>query len=592
MTWPLIERELRTAWRKRRLHHTLVWGTVACAVVTALFLLFSESGKVWGRGLNLLLFFAGLFIISQVPNYTVGIFTEERRNQTLGLLFLCGIGSTELFVSKTLGSALVSFNRLLLLYPFLAISFLSGGLSIDQFVATAVSLPVLLFFVISVCTLGSVLCQEESTAMFVASAIGVALCATTPLIYLLSRFSSGTAIITPQLLVLSPARPAYLAFRQLSGGTMAEFWNATAISMFWSVLMLLIAGFVLSRVWQDKPDTTIRGSFPARLRDLLHGDATWRRKLLERWRDINPFVWLAMRDRWLVTLAWIVLVTMMLVWVLACLFWPGTWLSPVNMFLTAILSNFALRWISVFAAAQTIGDHRRSGGLELLLTTPLNHLDIVRGQLVALREQFRPLAISVICFELVLLVVGILTRHWTVHSLLVYLIIWSALIWLTSSFAGAFRNSLPVFWDSLVCGRPTYVALKMSGLSLSPAWIVYFIFISQSALRGFTSSGTNSFPAGSVAEFVLCCVGVIVLLLVQLARRTKVEGIENRLAFDMRAVAGKPPPEPSDPRYKHWKSGEHFPEMFSDMLVKRVLRQMEKEKRRTTSSTTATERSN
>ena len=587
MTWPLIERELRTAWRKRRLHHTLIWGTAACAGLTALFLLFSEDSRTWGRSLNLLLFFAGLFIISRVPSYTVGIFTEERRNQTLGLLFLCGINSVELFVSKTLGSALVSFNRLLLLYPFLAVSFLSGGLSVEQFVATAVSLPVLLFFVISVCTLASVLCQEESTAMFVASAVGLALCVTTPLIHLLSRLSGGSNAFIQQLLALSPARPAYLAFKQLSGGTMVEFWKAATISILWSGLMLLLAGFVLNRVWKDKSDTIVRGSWRARLRDWLHGDAAWRRKLFERWEAINPFVWLAMRDRWLVTLAWMVVGTVLLVWMLACLLWPRTWLSPSSMFLTALFLNYSFNWIAVLAAAKTIGDNRSSGGLELLLTTPLNHLDIVRGQLVALREQLRPVAFCVLGFELILLVVGILTRDWTPRSLVIYLIIWFALICWTVSFTRPLRDILPVFWDSLVCGRPAYVALKKSGLSPSPLWLVYFVFVSGSALRGFTAAGITAFPTGSLFEFVLCGIVALVLVSTVSIRRKTWEGVENRLAFDLRTIAAQPPPEPSDPRYKHWKSGEHFPEMLTDMLVSRVLQQVEKEKTRTANSITS-----
>ncbi|HEX5221756.1 MAG TPA: ABC transporter permease [Verrucomicrobiae bacterium] len=579
MTWPLIERELRTAWRKRRLHRTLLWGTAACAGVTALFLLFSEGGRIWGRSLNLLLFLAGLFIISRVPSYTVGIFTEDRRNQTLGLLFLCGINSTALFVSKTLGSALVSFNRLLLLYPFLAVSFLSGGLSVEQFVGTAVSLPVLLFFVISVCTLASVLCQEESTAMFVASAVGAVLCLTTPLIYVLSRLSGGTTAFVQQLLALSPARPAYLAFKQVPAGTAGEFWQATAISIFWSGLMFVIAGFVLSRAWQDKPEVILQGSRRARLRDLLHGDAAWRRNRFERWEAINPFVWLAMRDRWLVTLAWIVIGTVLTVWLVACLLWPKTWLSPSSMFLTALFLNYSFNWLSVFAAAKTIGENRRSGGLELLLTTPLNHLDIVRGQLVALREQFRPVAFCVLGFELILLVVGILTRTWTAASLVIYLVIWFALIYWTGSFTRPLRNVLPVFWDSMICGRPAYVALKKSGLSPSPLSIVYFVLVGGSALRGFTTAGMTAFPTGSLFEFVLCGIVAIALVSTRAIRRRTLEGVENRLAFDLRTVAASPPPEPSDPRYKHWKSGEHFPEMLADMLIGRVLQQVEKEKR-------------
>jgi ABC-type transport system involved in multi-copper enzyme maturation permease subunit len=190
MTWPLIERELRAALRKRELPKVRVRGTMICAAFTALYLLanFASNTRDWGANLNSLLFWGGLIIIFQVPKYTVGIFSEERRNQTLGLLFLCGIGPGELFLSKTLGAALVSFSRLLIVYPFFAISFFGGGVSLDVFIATIVSLPVLLLFVFSVCVLASVLCEEESTAMFVAVLIGVLLCFGPTLVFSLADF--------------------------------------------------------------------------------------------------------------------------------------------------------------------------------------------------------------------------------------------------------------------------------------------------------------------------------------------------------------------------------------------------------------------
>jgi ABC-type transport system involved in multi-copper enzyme maturation permease subunit len=178
MTLPLIERELRAALRQRKIIQTRLWGTVICAAVALLFLIFGgpSGGGDWGRDFNQLLLIGGLVLIAQVPGYTVGIFSEERRNQTLGLLFLCGIGGAELFLSKTLGAALVSFSRLLLLYPFLALAFLGGGLSLDMFVATTCGLPVAMLFIFAVCVLASVLCRDETTAMLVAILLGLGLC--------------------------------------------------------------------------------------------------------------------------------------------------------------------------------------------------------------------------------------------------------------------------------------------------------------------------------------------------------------------------------------------------------------------------------
>lgn len=561
-----------------------------CAAFTALYLVvnFAASTREWGKSLNSLLFWGGLIIILQVPKYTVGIFAEERRNQTLGLLFLCGIRPVELFLSKTLGSALVSFSRLLIVYPFLAISFFGGGVSLDVFIATIFSLPVLLLFVFSVCVLASVLCQEESTAMFVAILIGVLLCFAPSLVYTLADSWANPDSSTTTLLVFSPALPAYVAAKHLGGATIGDFWLASGISVLWSLLILFIAGFVLSRVWQDKPETSPTGTFlaklDARFQSKAHGDAASRKKLSLRWHDTNPYVWLATRDRWPVTLAWIVVGSVMLLWLGACVVWPDGWMCPANFFLSAIILNYALGWVSLFAAAKTIGDNRRSGALELLLTTPLNHLDIIRGQMVVLREQFRPVAWAILIFETVMLAVGLAAREWRTESLLIYLIIWAALIAWTTRFMRSFRHTLPLFWDSLVCGRPAYVALKKSGLIASPAWIAYFLFIVLPVTRSVLSGGMKHFPSGSFGEFFMCGVVLIVLVCTRRIGVVLRHNVEGRLAMDFRAIAAKPVPEPSDPRYKYWKSGEHFPEMFADVLVNRIFQHMKTEKTKTGTS--------
>ena len=285
MNWPLIERELRRALRVQKLQQVRAWGTVGCAALACLFMLTGSAsrGQGWGREFNSLLFLGGLLLIAQVPKYTVGIFAEERRNQTLGLLFLCGIGPLQLFLSKTLGSALVSFSRLLLLYPFLALAFLGGGLSWQMFVATTCSLPLLLAYVFAVCVFASVLCREESTAMFVAVVVGVVLAALPLALNWL--LGGGQA-----LLLVSPASAPYLAANRLSTGTIQDFAWAATYSIGWTLALLAAAATVLARVWQDQPDQVAVGSWRARLAETIRGNAAWRRRLAARWLAVNPFI--------------------------------------------------------------------------------------------------------------------------------------------------------------------------------------------------------------------------------------------------------------------------------------------------------------
>jgi ABC-type Na+ efflux pump permease subunit len=582
MTWPLIERELRAALRKRQLHQMRLWGTLACVAVAMLFLLFgSGPGRAdWGRNFNQLLFWGGLILILQVPAYTVGIFAEERRNQTLGLLFLCGIKPVELFVSKTLGSALVSFSRLLLLYPFLAISFLGGGLSLDMFVATTCSLPVAMLFVFAVCVMASVLCREESTAMLVAVLLAFGLCLPVPLWQRLAV--DPTNSLANQLLIFSPARGPFLAATHLSKGTMAEFWTATMISLGWSALLLAAAAFVLGRVWQDQTDRLAADNWRARWLRRVRGDALWRRQLARRWHESNPFVWLAQRDRWPVTLTGVAVAGVFLLWLAASVVWWENWLRPAGLILVAVLVNLVLNWMVQFTAAKTIGDNRRSGALELLLTTPLSHLDLVRGQLVALRAQFRPVARVILAMNVVMLLVGLCFRSWQGSDLILYFVIWAGLLAWTGSFVfGAYRSALVLFWDSLVCGRPAYVALRKMNFASSPAWWIYLIFLGNRIISGLFGRGFQSYPTGSIGEWLLLILMVLVgLVLFGKARRLH-EQVENRLATDFRIIAAVPVPEPSDPRYKHWQSGEPFPDMLTDYLVSRVLQQVRDEKTRT-----------
>jgi hypothetical protein len=69
----------------------------------------------------------------------------------------------------------------------------------------------------------------------------------------------------------------------------------------------------------------------------------------------------------------------------------------------ALLVNATLKlWIGI-EAGQRLAEERRMGSLELLLSTPLNERQIMRGQFLALRRQFvKPLA-AVLCLELLFL---------------------------------------------------------------------------------------------------------------------------------------------------------------------------------------------
>src|SRR5687767_12677872 len=135
---PVIERELRVAFRRFNPRKSRFRIALIATGITALFLIigfFTSPG--WGQTLHTLPFIFGLALAIGPPaQISIGLFSEERRNQTLELLFLAGMNSRELFTSKLIGGILIASSDLLAIMPLMAIPFLSGGVSTGLFLAT------------------------------------------------------------------------------------------------------------------------------------------------------------------------------------------------------------------------------------------------------------------------------------------------------------------------------------------------------------------------------------------------------------------------------------------------------------------------
>ena len=141
---PVLERELRAALHQRDARKSRSRVARIGVIGVSLFVLFGAltGTAAWGGTLHFYLFLAGLCLaVGPAIQISAGLFAEERRQRTLELLYLTGMGSVELFVGKLLGGALVSSCELMALAPFVAVPFLSGGLSFDLFTATLACLP-------------------------------------------------------------------------------------------------------------------------------------------------------------------------------------------------------------------------------------------------------------------------------------------------------------------------------------------------------------------------------------------------------------------------------------------------------------------
>src|SRR5512146_595113 len=139
MNWlPIVDRELRVASRKRSTFWLRVAAAITGLVTGGAFLLLgvlrgassAQMGSIlfeivtWlclGAGLS-----AGLF-------FTSDCLSEEKREGTLGLLFLTDLRGYDVVLGKLMATSLRGFYELLAIFPIIGISHLLGGVTGAQF---------------------------------------------------------------------------------------------------------------------------------------------------------------------------------------------------------------------------------------------------------------------------------------------------------------------------------------------------------------------------------------------------------------------------------------------------------------------------
>ena len=555
----VVERELRVALRKRRPMRSRLEAAGTGAAISAVFLLYSllGGGRRAGQSLHQYLFLAGVYFAVIVPvKGCIGLLSEERRNQTLELLSLTGMRPQELFIQKLLGGLLVASSDLLALMPFLALPFLAGGVSFELFLTTLVCLPLLLFLSVAIALLASVVWVDEGAAFVSVIVMASLLSLSTPLPYALGKTLTGLAPFSPNWLGLSPGYAALLVGTNFAYGKPHEFWIAAGCTVLWSLLCFFLAGTILKRYWAKAQE-----DMPPKWRSfrelLTRGSDRWRAALRSQVLDRNAFQWLAQRQQRPVVLAWLSISVIVMLWLFGWCAWPRAWPSTFNFFVTAMLLLMVEEMFELQAAARRIGEDRRDGNLELLLTTDLTPTEIVEGQFEALDKQFHAVRLTLFGLYVLMAFAGFCIRSWNVRALILYVCIWTLfLIWCLRRTS---QRTTLALWVALNTGRPTFAVFRSQGLfgGWQWFWVVYNL---QRATSWLSRKGAQ-FPTGSTGEFVTVVVILVVVFVVYVAKRQDPSILRTRLIDSMRSIAQEPVPDPQDERFKKWKDvRQPFPE--------------------------------
>src|SRR5256714_2166981 len=133
---PIVERELRVSARRRSTYWLRFFLVLGALVLW--FFLFVSSGNfaVSPRGKML---FVALGFLALGFGLLAGIFltadclSEEKREGTLGLLFLTPLRGYDVVLGKLIANSLPAIYGLLAIVPLLALSLLMGGVTAGEF---------------------------------------------------------------------------------------------------------------------------------------------------------------------------------------------------------------------------------------------------------------------------------------------------------------------------------------------------------------------------------------------------------------------------------------------------------------------------
>ena len=392
--FPIVDRELRVLSKKGSLYWSrLLFAGLAivgslCFFSITSHLSPSEASQALFVFLAVLTFFycwaSGVWITSDC-------LSGEKRNNTLGLLFLTDLKGYDVVLGKMAAISLHSIYGVAAMFPVLAIPLLLGGVGFAEFCRLTLALFLTLLLSLSV---GVGVSSMSRSAVASALAVFFAmLCfiGSGPALSLFLEISAKEHFsdsVLKLLMVPSLAVASIWAMEGSYNQFSREYWMSIGFNTALIVGMLVLACCVIQSAWRE-------GNSAFGGRRLWH--QKWRGWRECGWRLFrrsavgykNPVFWLQSRPS--NHPAWVMLVFVLggLYWIWGSLQFGRSFAEDRDVYFgTLLVMQLIVKCWAGVEAARRFGEERRSGALELLLCTPLSVREILRGQMQSLRRQF------------------------------------------------------------------------------------------------------------------------------------------------------------------------------------------------------------
>ena len=410
---PIVERELRVASRRRSTYLGRLAGALIAMGIGGWIILGMRQNAPGEMGMVLFVVLSAmlcLYSLGAGARITSDCLSEEKREGTLGLLFLTDLKGYDIVSGKLVANSLNIFYGLLSAFPVLAVSLLMGGVTSGEFWRVSLTATNLLFLSLSVGMFASAICREERKATSLAFLLLLLVLAAAPLVELGLHLAQRSRATTTEWLIFSPAFAAFAAFTPRIGFKLYDFWMAALLTQVYVWIFLVLACVIVPRAWQDRA-AKVPFTLHTFWRRIFGSDPVLETALRKRLLSVNPFLWIAARDPMKSVAVWIVLLVLTGLWIWGYLTWPGDWKNLPNYVMSAVLLHTLLKfWLATEACYRFVQD-RKSGALELLLSTPLSVSDILRGQRLALVRQFAGPALYILGIDLLFLYLGLKDRE-------------------------------------------------------------------------------------------------------------------------------------------------------------------------------------
>jgi len=392
---PMVHRELREASRRKGTFRLRWWVAILAMAVSFFSLLYAQIARIGGSAGNPAfgLFTGYVFGIALLAGIflTADCISEEKRDGTLGLLFLTDLRGYDVVLGKFTARSLNAFYGLLALLPLAGVPVLLGGVTGGEFWRMALALVNALFFSLSAGLFVSCLARDAHRAMGGALVLILLFGGGLPALAELSLRLRFLGRWTP-LAWISPFYPYAYAIEPLYLFHRGTYWWSLAASQFQAWLFLGLGALLLPQTWQERGSGLTRSASAWWERWVRWGlsapEERARRRAAQM--DINPVLWLAGCNRAVSRSLSIVVGAWALIALGVSLFPAANDTGMKVLLPTGIAFSFVIKSLMAVQSCRFFAEARRDGMLETLLHTPLTSLDIIRGQAQAFRQVATP----------------------------------------------------------------------------------------------------------------------------------------------------------------------------------------------------------